>query len=65
MSRQVGGDHYDLSIQPIEFIMKNGLGYCEGNIIKYISRHQDKNGAEDIHKAIHYCEFILKEMYDE
>lgn len=65
MNKQVGGSHYDLTIQPIDFIMKNGLGYCEGNVVKYVSRHQDKNGAEDIRKAIHYCEFILQEIYGE
>jgi hypothetical protein len=64
-AKQVGGTHYNLTIQPIDYIMKNGLGYCEGNVIKYITRHQDKGGAQDIHKAIHYCEFILKEIYGE
>jgi len=65
MSKQIGGTHYDLTIQPIDFIMQNGLGYCEGNVVKYITRHQDKNGAEDIKKAIHYCEFILRDVYGE
>ncbi len=65
MSKQVGGSHYDLTIQPIDYIMKNGLGYCEGNVVKYISRHQDKNGAEDIRKIMQYCEFILEEVYGE
>jgi len=65
MSKQIGGSHYDLTIQPIDYIMQNGLGYCEGNVIKYISRHQDKNGSEDIRKAIQYCEFILAEIYEE
>ena len=63
--KQVGGSHYNLTIQPIDYIMKNGLGYCEGNVVKYITRHQDKGGASDIHKAIHYCQFILREQYGE
>ena len=65
MRTQVGGDHYNLTIQPIDYIMQNGLGFCEGNVVKYISRHQDKNGAEDIRKVIQYCEFILTEIYGE
>ena len=65
MSKQIGGDHYDLAIQPIDYIMGNGLGYCEGNVVKYITRHNSKNGAEDIRKAIHYCEFILAQVYGE
>jgi len=63
--KQVGGSHYDLKIQPIDYILQNKLGYCEGNIIKYISRHGSKHGAEDIKKAIHYCEFILANQYGE
>lgn len=62
--KQVGGSHYQLAIQPIDYILENKLGYCEGNVIKYVSRHADKNGAEDIKKAIHYLEFILKDQYD-
>lgn len=28
---QVGGAHYkDMPIQPVEFIHRNGIGFCEG-----------------------------------
>ncbi len=65
LDAQVGGDHYKkMKIQPIEFIISNNLNYTEGCIIKYICRHKDKNGIEDINKIIHYCEFI-KEFYYE
>ena len=63
---QIGGDHYSkYKIQPIDYITDNGLDYIEGNVIKYITRHQDKGGAEDIKKAIHYCELLLAEKYGE
>lgn len=63
---QHGGDHYKTKgIQPIEYITANNLGFCEGNIIKYVTRHEDKNGAEDIKKIIHYAQFILKFKYGE
>ncbi len=63
---QVGGDHYkDLAIQPAEFISKNDIGFLAGNVIKYIVRHQNKNGAQDIRKAIHYCQLILELEYGE
>ena len=63
---QVGGDHYkDMAIQPVEFIHKNGMGFLEGNIVKYISRHREKGGAEDIRKVIHYCTLLLSLEYDE
>jgi len=50
-----------MPIQPIEYIRKNNLGWFEGNVVKYVSRHDKKNGAEDIKKAIHYLEMILDE----
>ncbi len=63
---QVGGDHYkDFEIMPIEYISKNKLDFLEGNIIKYISRHKNKNGAEDIIKIIHYAHLILELEYGE
>lgn len=64
---QVGGDHYkSLSIQPVEYIHANNLGYFEGNVIKYVTRHNAKgNGVADIKKAIHYCQLILQLQYGE
>jgi len=35
----------------------------QGNIIKYVTRHKNKNGAQDIKKAIHYLELILALQY--
>jgi len=63
-AKQVGGDHYQIPIQPIEYILKNELGYCEGNAIKYITRHKKKNGSEDLLKAIHYLQMLLEMEYD-
>jgi hypothetical protein len=52
-----------MAIQPVEFIVENELGFLEGNIVKYVCRHHAKNGAEDIKKAIHYCELLLQTKY--
>ena len=61
---QVGGAHYkSLPIQPSEYIHRNGLGWCEGNAIKYVSRHKLKNGRQDIEKAIHYLQLLLEWDY--
>ena len=30
---QVGGEHYQLPMQPIDYILGNDLGFCEGNVI--------------------------------
>jgi hypothetical protein len=64
LMKQVGGNHYaSMAIQPVEFIVANNLTFLEGNVIKYISRHHAKNGADDVRKAIHYCELILRTVY--
>lgn len=60
---QHGGTHYkDMRIQPIEYIFANQLGYCEGNVIKYITRWKTKGGVEDLNKAKHYIELLLEEV---
>ena len=48
-----------MAIQPIQFIHANDIGYCEGNVIKYVSRWKDKGGLEDLRKAKHYIELLL------
>jgi len=55
--------HYELPIQPVEFIEANNLGFCVGNIIKYACRY-DKKGTpvEDLDKIIVYAN-ILKSKY--
>ena len=65
--QQVGGSHYkSCAIQPIEYIVKNELGWCEGNIIKYTTRHNKKGrGREDVLKVIHYAEMLLELEYPE
>ena len=63
---QIGGNHYNnKKIQPIDYITENNLPYCEGNVVKYVTRHKEKNGAEDIKKATHYLRFILAADYGE
>jgi hypothetical protein len=60
-ARQAGGDHYvKLKIQPIEYIQANGLGYHEGNVLKYITRWKDKDGIKDLRKAVHYLELLIE-----
>jgi len=60
-SSQIGGTHYvSKTIQPWDFIVANKLGYLEGNVIKYVSRYQEKGGLEDLRKAKHYLEKLLE-----
>ena len=62
--KQVGGAHYKkYKIQPSRFINDNKILFAEGNAIKYICRHQDKGGKQDLLKAIHYLEMIIERDY--
>jgi hypothetical protein len=62
--KQVAGNHYKkYPIQPIEFCYKNNIPFIESSVIKYVVRHKDKNGADDILKAIHLLEMLLELEY--
>ena len=64
LNEQVGGGHYKkFAIQPVEFIHANGVPFIEGNCIKYLMRHREKGGPEDLRKVIHYCRLLLKLEY--
>lgn len=64
LDKQVSGKHYKgCNIQPVEYIHANGLGYFEGNVIKYVTRYKDKNGKADLEKAIHYLELLIELEY--
>lgn len=61
LSVQVGGGHYkDMAIQPVEYIHKNGIGFVEGAVIKYVSRWRNKNGLEDLKKARHMLDLLIE-----
>ena len=61
LQQQVGGDHYRAKgIQPIEYIHANNLGFCEGNVVKYVTRWKDKGGEDDLRKAIHYLALLIQ-----
>ncbi len=67
MEKQVGGSHYKsqgVFMQPWAIILAWGLGFHRGNVLKYLLRAPQKNGKEDIKKAMHYLEYVL-ENYDE
>jgi len=60
-NEQVGGSHYkSKAIQPWDYIAANSLGYFEGNIIKYVSRWQEKGGVDDLKKAQHYLQKLIE-----
>ena len=37
------------------------LPFLEGNIIKYVLRHKEKNGVEDLRKAAWYLNYLIEQ----
>ena len=61
LDKQEGGGHYKgKAIQPVQYIHANGLGFCEGNVVKYITRWREKGGKADLLKVIHYVELLME-----
>ena len=58
---QEGGNHYkEMAIQPVEYIMANGIGFVEGSVIKYVSRWRAKGGVQDLRKARHFLDLLIE-----
>ena len=52
-------------IDPWTFIIENQLGMDVGSVVKYVVRHRDKNGVEDLNKAIKCIEMMKEYYYNE
>ena len=63
--------HYNSSkFETIEVIKEWGgkekyRGFCWGNVIKYCSRYEHKNGLEDLKKAQYYLNKLIASVEDE
>lgn len=64
-------EHYkNQKIQPIDFLKdsmprEQYMGFLRGNIIKYISRYDKKNGVEDLEKAETYLHWLIECVKEE
>ena len=59
-AKQVGGNHYkETTLQPWDVISAWSLDPWLANVVKYVQRHQRKNGKEDLEKAVHYLEYVI------
>lgn len=54
--------HYkaDKGLDTIAFCLANDLGFSEGNVVKYVVRHKQKNGVEDLLKAQEYLKRLIQ-----
>ena len=65
LPKQVNGTHYRNDNDVFKFSLDNGHDCLQHAAIKYIHRHKEKNGKEDILKAMSVLNRILKEQYDD
>lgn len=59
-NRQVGGAHYISEIQHWDWVAANNLDYFQGQITKYVARWRDKNGLQDLEKALHFLQKYIE-----
>lgn len=60
--------HYtDKSIEVIDYIedtVPDPYSFYMGNVLKYVSRHMNKNGKQDLLKAKYYLEKMINDWSD-
>lgn len=62
--RQVGGGHYGgKQVQHWDLVFAFKWDYFQAQIIKYVMRHAQKNGLEDLQKAQHFLEKYIELAY--
>lgn len=63
MSDPVNPPHYaDHTVAPIDLIEAYNLDFSLGNVVKYVARHREKNGLEDLKKARWYLNRAIERM---
>lgn len=62
-SIQIGGEHYKKhkGYEPWDVVNAWNLGYLDGTALKYIARWRDKNGVQDLQKAVHFLEKLIEQ----
>ena len=61
LSVQIGGNHYKSAYQPIELMEKVNMHPACSYVFKYVYRHKNKKGLEDLQKALH-CVQLMEEL---
>ena len=59
MSDNINPDHYkNNSIKLEPYVLCSAFPFTAGNVLKYVIRYKDKNGAEDLRKALRYLDMM-------
>ena len=65
MSDPINPSYYaDHVVSPIDLMDAYGMAipFCLGNVIKYVARHSERNGLEDLKKAKWYLDWAIQKM---
>ena len=52
--------HDQAVVECIDYIESHAFDFLEGNIIKYVTRYEEKNGLEDLKKASWYLNRLIE-----
>jgi len=50
------------TIEPIDFIEAQGMGFHEGSAVQYIARYKLKGGVLDLQKAVWYLRRLISQL---
>ncbi len=50
------------NIEVTDFILDQSMSFLEGNIVKYLVRHKEKSGINDLRKARWYLDKLIEEQ---
>lgn len=56
---QIGGNHYSiLKYDPWWLIRHSRCNFFQGSVIKYVTRYKNKNGLQDLQKALSVIDYM-------
>lgn len=61
-THQVNGTHYKFDMEPVQIMAHFHLDWFQGEVLKYASRHWNKNGHMDLKKALHVID-MAKDLH--
>jgi hypothetical protein len=59
----ISPDYYKKgNIEVTDFILDQSMSFLEGNVVKYLVRHKEKSGINDLRKARWYLDKLIEEQ---
>tara|TARA_B100001964_G_C13998441_1_gene493875 strand:- start:232 stop:459 length:228 start_codon:yes stop_codon:yes gene_type:complete len=59
----ISPDYYKKgNIEVTDFILDQSMSFLEGNVVKYLVRHKEKSGIDDLRKARWYLDKLIEEQ---